>query len=139
MSLSAFLRQNSLTRENIKTAVSRRFLEDGKPALWELRALTEDEHSRIRDASTKIITVKGRPEQKFERSLYLKRLCAAAVVYPDLKNAELQKSYGVTGGEDLIGVMLLPGEFNDLLEAVQEQNGFDSESAEEDRKEIKNS
>ncbi|MBW7457350.1 phage portal protein, partial [Paenibacillus sepulcri] len=46
-------------------------------------------------------------------------------IYPDLKNAELQKSYGVLGGDQLIKKMLLSGEYAALVQKVQKVNGFD--------------
>ena len=53
------------------------------------------------------------------------KLVVASVVFPDLKDAELQKSYGVLGADQLLRKMLLPGEYATLLQKVQEVNGFD--------------
>ncbi|MNC83125.1 Phage XkdN-like protein [compost metagenome] len=50
-----------------------------------------------------------------------------SVVYPDLKDAELQKSYGVLGADQLLRKMLLPGEYATLLQKVQSINGFDKD------------
>lgn len=139
MSLSAFLKQNSVSPENKKIVISKRFVENNKPVEWEIRAVSEDVNSKIRNACTKTTTFKGRPTSDFKRDLYLQKLCAAAVVYPDLKDAEIQKSYGVIGEAELLAEMLLPGEFGYLLEVVQEMNGYDSERFEEDKEEVKNS
>lgn len=139
MSLSAFLKQNSVTPENKKVVVSKRFVEKGKPVEWEIRAVSEDANSKIRNSCTKNTTFKGRPTSDFNRNLYLQKLCAAAVVFPDLKDAELQKSYGVVGEAELLAEMLLPGEFGYLLEIVQEMNGYDADRFEEYKEEAKNS
>lgn len=139
MSLSAFLKQNSVTPENKKVVVSKRFVEKGKPVEWEIRAVSEDANSKIRNSCTKTTTFKGRPTSDFNRNLYLQKLCAAAVVFPDLKDAELQKSYGVVGEAELLAEMLLPGEFGYLLEIVQEMNGYDADRFEEYKEEAKNS
>ena len=65
-------------------------------------------------------------------------MLAAAVVYPDLQNAELQDSYGVTDPEDLLYEMIdNPGEFNDLAAFVQQYSGLD-ETMEEKVQEAKN-
>ncbi len=48
----------------------------------------------------------------------------ACVVYPDLKNAELQNAYDVMNAEDLLKEMLTMGEYMNLLRFVQEINGF---------------
>ena len=52
---------------------------------------------------------------------YQIKLCAAAVVFPNLKNVDLQDNYGVRGEEALL-LELLPvaGEFNALFAKVQE-------------------
>ena len=42
-----------------------------------------------------------------------------AVVFPDLLNAELQNSYGVRTPEELIGKMLLPDEFDRLIDEIK--------------------
>lgn len=139
MSLSAFLKQNSVTPENKKVAISKRFVENGKPIEWEIKAVSEDANSKIRNSCTTTSTFKGRQTTNFNRNLYLQRLCAAAVVYPDLKDAELQKSYGVVGDAELLAEMLLPGEFGYLLEVVQEMNGYDADRFEEYKEEAKNS
>ena len=63
---------------------------------------------------------------KLNASLYLRKLIAASVVYPDLYDAELQDSYGVCTPEELLYAMVDdPGEYNDLAAFVQKLNGFD--------------
>ena len=125
MSLKAFLRQNAIKPENVKVAISDRFLgEDGKPELWELRPISESHHLKIKDSCMRRSSRKrGAPD--LDSSLYNLRLMAASVVYPDLKDAELQASYGVVGGEELLKTMLLPGETLDLLLRVLSDNLFD--------------
>jgi hypothetical protein len=54
-------------------------------------------------------------------------MSATAVVYPDLKNAELQKSYGVMGEERLLKAMLSAGEYVQLSGKIAEINGFDND------------
>ena len=57
--------------------------------------------------------------------------------YKALSDAQLQAKYGVVGAEALIDAMLKPGQFIDLLLAVQEINGFSSDM-DELRDEAKN-
>ena len=45
---------------------------------------------------------------------YIHELTATAVVFPDLKNAELQKAYGVLGEAELLKTMLYVGEFAEI-------------------------
>lgn len=140
MSMKAFLRQNAIAAPNRKLAVSSRFVDDkGHPQQWELRPISEDENTRIKDNCTSKKVFKGRQTIDFNSNRYLRQLCAKSVVFPDLSDAELQKSYGVIGEEDLLGVMLLPGEFTNLMQFVQEANGFDADGFEEAKNEVKNS
>ena len=52
---------------------------------------------------------------------------AAAVVFPDLSNAELQKAYGVLGETKLLKKMLYTNEYNALIDAVQDLSGMDDD------------
>ncbi len=101
-------------------------MKPGNPIPWKLRALSEAENEELRKAATHYVKGKGGqriPETKPE--IYLAKIAAASVVYPDLKDAELQQSYGVVGAEELLKKMLLAGEYAALIQKVQEINGFD--------------
>ena len=52
---------------------------------------------------------------------------AKCTVFPDLNNAELQDSWGVTKPEELLGAMLIGGEFDDYVTEVFRINGFKAE------------
>ncbi|GAA4828039.1 phage portal protein [Paenibacillus vulneris] len=126
--LSAFYAQNvsDLTEE---FAVSERFKDkDGRPIPWKLRSMTEDENEAIRQSATKRLKVKnGISVPETNPTEYLTKLAVASVIFPNLKDADLQKSYGVLGAENLLRKMLLPGEYAALVEKVQEINGFDKD------------
>lgn len=140
MSFKAFLKQAAVLPENKKIVISERFTgENGKPALWEVRAISEKENAVIKAGCTSKSSFKGRETTKFNGPLYSSKLCAASVVEPDLKSAELQASYGVLGEEDLLAAMLLPGEYSALSELVQELNGYDVEALLRGEEEVKNS
>jgi hypothetical protein len=72
--------------------------------------------------------VKGKPNQyrlKVDVNKYNAKLICAAVVFPDLNNAELQNSYGVMTPEELIQEMVNdPAEYTDLFIFVQKLSGF---------------
>ncbi|WP_217563070.1 phage portal protein [Paenibacillus sp. GbtcB18] len=125
--LSMFFAQNVVAAIEESVVVSDRFKDkDGKPVPWTIRSITEEENEACRKAATrkvKVNKVVGIPETNFEE--YQARLAVASVVYPDLKDAELQKSYGILGAEKLLAKMLLPGEYATLQESVQRINGFD--------------
>lgn len=140
MSLSAFLAENALPIENIKYAASPRFVEDGKPVEWEIKAITSTEDEGLRKACTKRVPVPGKKnmfQRETDYDLYLGKLAVACTVYPDLNDAALQDSYHVMGAEALLKTMLTPGEYADYLEKIQEVCGFDT-SMEEEIEEAKN-
>lgn len=56
---------------------------------------------------------------------------------PNFKDADFQAKKGVRGAEDLINLVLNPGQYTDLLLAVQEINGF-TDDVNELRDEAKN-
>lgn len=125
--LSIFYAQNAMLETTLEIAVSPRFKDkQGKHALWTLRSITEAENEELRKAATKRVKGKnGNYLPELDHNEYMVRMLVASVVFPDLKNAELQKSYGVLGAESLVRKMLLPGEYSDLLEKVTEINGYD--------------
>jgi hypothetical protein len=125
--LSMFFAQNVAVEVAEDFEVSPRFKEkEGKVVKWKLRSITEDDNQELRKSATKKVKGKnGVYTNDFDSNGYLSKMVVACVVYPDLKNAELQKSYGVIGAEKLLSKMLLPGEFGGLLERVQTMNGFD--------------
>lgn len=124
-SLSAFL--NPLKVENELVEVSDRFIgEDGKPVKWEIRAIGSKENDQLMRKHTK--RDKKTKQEIFDRTSYINDLVASAVVYPDLKNSELQQAYGVLGEVELLQKMLsVMGEFMRLSESVQKLSGLDVE------------
>ena len=131
--LTAFLSQNAISVDNVKTVVSKRFVENGKPIEWEVRMLTAGEDEEIRKGATKKVPVPGRRGQyqpETDINLYLARMAAACTVFPNLFDAELQDSYKVKTPEDLLRKMLTSGEYAEYLQTVQSLNGYDSSTSE---------
>lgn len=138
-SLSCFLASNVEKRENKKVVISDRFRDKGKPVEWEIRSVSADEDEAIRKSCTKKVPVVGKRNQftqEFDANVYLSKLAAKAVVYPDLNNAELQNSYGVMGAEQLIKTMLYKDEFDKLTECLVDATLVDDIN--EDIEEAKN-
>mgnify|MGYP002544732200 CR=1 FL=1 len=77
----------------------------------------------------KEIPIPGKPHMyrpKLDSNKYLAKMVAESVVCPNLYDAELQDSYGVTNPEDLVREMVdNPGEYQDLAAFVQNFSGFD--------------
>lgn len=130
-SLSAFMRPNVAEIQNARFAPSPRFVgEDGKPLEWEIRCISADEYARIRSSCIRQVPVPGKKNQftqQLDTYTFQARVVAACTVFPDLTNAELQDSWGVATPEQLVGVMLIGGEFDDYITEVFEVNGFKDE------------
>lgn len=127
--LSCFLAQNAIKVENVKIAVSRRFLDKaGKPMEWEVCCITPEEDEILKKECTRRVPVVGKkgaflPETDY--SAYVAKLAARCTVFPNLNDKELQDSYHAMGADALLKKMLTPGEYSDYLAKVQEVNGFD--------------
>lgn len=127
--LSYFLAGNAIKEDITKFIVSDRFINGkGEPIEWELAPITSKQAKDIKKLCTKRMPSPVNknvyiPETDFD--LYLCKLVVACVKYPALDNADLQDSYHVNGTENLIQTMLKDGEYQDLLNKVQEINGFD--------------
>lgn len=119
-SLAAFLQPKQV--QNKQVVISDRFLdEEGQPVPFEIRPILTDEAQELMKQNMK-------PEkdgtQDFDSAGYQADLIIAAVIYPDLKDAELQKAYGVLGERELLMRMLLIGEYTQLRNKVFALSGI---------------
>lgn len=110
--LTNFFKNNAIAREDkVSIAISNRFLDDGgKPIEWVFKSLTPSKIDKIGLAP------------KEQRMLMMLEEC---VVFPDLKNADLQNSYGVYGVVELIDELLNPKEYGELVNVLIKINGLD--------------
>lgn len=136
-----FMKKNKAGKENTFYPATKSLCdEEGKPLMWEIKALTTKETEKIREKCTVEIPIHGKPgmyRQKMTRD-YLPSLICAAVVSPNLYDAELQDSYGVKTPQELLLEMIdNPGEYTALLQFVQNYSGFDI-SINDDIEEAKN-
>ena len=117
---SMFLKENVKPVEEIEYAASKRFVDaDGNPVKWILKPVSSIEDNEIKE---QCIKGKGK-DQVFDAVKYQRKLCAASVVFPNLKSQERQDSYGVRGEEALLFELLpISGEFNALVNKVSEIN-----------------
>ena len=98
--------------------------EDGNPVEWELKALDAGTQQKIRAESMEMDAFgSGNNDAKIKMNFNSAKAnilsAVKAVVFPDLLNAELQNSYGVRTPEELIGKMLLPDEFDRLIDEIK--------------------
>lgn len=128
--LSLFLKKNKKVRVNAFYAATKSLCDvDGESLKWEIKPLTTTETEDIRSECTTEVQVPGKPgmyRPKVDSKLYMAKLVASSVVFPDLYNKELQDSYGVKTPEDLLKQMVDdPTEYNDFVEFVTGFNGLD--------------
>lgn len=127
--LSSFLKTNVKDSERAKDVyVSDRFSEP-----ITIKLLSPKELSRCQE---KAVTIRNK-QPHFDSNVYSMELIKASIIEPDLKNAELQDSYGVMSEEELLNEMFTGAEFVKITTIVNEFNSLD-ESINDKIKEAKN-
>lgn len=126
---SKFMKAYKVEKKNEMYAATKSLCdENGKPLEWEFRHITSKENESLRDDCTIDVPVTGKPNMfrpKIQSGKYIQKMITASVVMPDLYDAELQDSYGVSTPEDLLLAMVDdPGEYNELAAFVQGFQGF---------------
>lgn len=142
-SFSEFLRENKRQTAESEYAPTKDFVDkNGNPRKWRFRPITSNQFNAIRDECTTRKQIPGKYGQYIDvvnTNQLNDKMIAACVTYPNLDNAELQDSYGVTTPEALLhSLVTLPGEYADLIEYVNNLCGFGT-SLEEKVDEVKNS
>lgn len=133
MDFSAFMAENVIQAEPVEFAVSKRFHDkDGEAVKWKIRPFSAEENDRLIKSFTKKIRLpNGERSTQFDKERYMVASVVKAVIYPNLNDADLQDSYGVMSAEELVKKMLLPGEFDDLANAVAQALGFETSVADD--------
>ena len=123
----AFLKTNKIEKANEFIPVSKSFVDkDGNAILWEVRQLTNDEMKHIKKSCMKQVRdKKGNVSMETDTDKMLALMATTSTVYPDLKNADLQNSYGVMGEVALLEAMLSAGELLSFEQEINRINGFD--------------
>ena len=109
MGQECFYRENRQDREEEEILLTERLTED--EMLWRIRPMTQRENEEIWKRC-------GEDEKRYQETVL-----AESVVFPDLKDANLQNSYGVIGAERLLARLLLAGEYDCLRREVERING----------------
>lgn len=121
MSLNGFFKSNAKSLPDVKVVVSERFTnEDGTPIEWVLHPISTKRVEEITKRNTKTTIKNGKKESVVNEENLNAELLEAVVLYPSLNDAELQDSYGVSSANELLSVMLYPGETQVLTAALQE-------------------
>jgi hypothetical protein len=132
MDIKAFLLENQ-SQETHKYVVSKRFKDkDANPIAWTIRPVGEKEMTQIRQEATTIARARTHKTNgiKIDTDLVSAKMLAHAVVEPNLKDANLQNSYGVQTDHELLKKMLYFGEYAQLSMFVTEISGMDINESE---------
>lgn len=123
--LSAFLHPVTVQEEK-EIVISRRFLdEDGNPARFKIRSITQDEADALLKQSTRTVKKRdGSLERTVDDQDFNRRLIVAATVMPDFRSTELCDAYGVMDPLMVPGKMLFSGEFSNLLREILDLSGL---------------
>ncbi len=125
---SRFMRGNKEILANEKYAPTASLCDEhGKPLVWEFKHLTTFEVNNIRNDCTVQVPIKGKNDAyttTVDQIKFINRLIVESTVFPDLNNASLQDSYGVTTPESLLLVMIdRPREYNNLAAFITDMQG----------------
>lgn len=117
-------------REEIELVVSDRFKDaDGKPLKWVFRLLNIEEINKIQEEAVSIEREEGKIATKANIVQMKLDTILRTLIYPDLKNIELQESYGAKSEASLLNKMLEGREIEQLgSKLIREQGlieGFD--------------
>jgi len=122
-----FMRKNKVKIENVKYPATASLQdENGEPLLWEFRAVPTKERHALTDECTHLTEVDGKQMQTVDNAEFLRKLVATATVYPNLRDKELQDSYGVMTPEDLVVEMVdCAQEFSALADLINNHGKVD--------------
>lgn len=106
---------------------------------WQIQKVSPEKVKELRKkAEKKEQVTKGRYQKNMDTDEYLDNLTVESLVYPDLRDIDLQNSYGVRSAVSLLYKMVdNAGELEELKIAVSRANGFD-DRLEEMEEEAKN-
>lgn len=111
MGQECFNRENRQDRAEEEILLTERLAEGCGETHWRIRPMTQRENEEIWKRC-------GEDEGRYQEMIL-----AESVVFPDLKDAALQNSYGVIGAERLLARLLLAGEYDCLRREVERING----------------
>ena len=131
--------QEFLMQSEERAQVTAEVAISGFPVPFTVKSITEGENKALRKTCQKVNFDKKTHQKTTETDmdLYNNRLVIACCVDPNFKDADLQAKSGGMGAEALIDVLLKPGQFVDLLVAIQDVNGF-TDDVNDLREEAKN-
>ena len=118
-----------LMRDYEQESVQREVMISPFPFPFVLRSITQEENKELEKSceKKKFNPKTKQTEVETDRNLYVSRLLVTCCVEPNFKSTDLQARFGVMGVEALAEKLLTPGQYSNLMLAVQELNGFDDD------------
>lgn len=121
MSLNGFFKSKAKQVDDVRVVVSERFTDkEGKPLEWVLHPISTKLVEEITKNNTVTKIVNGKRVKETNEENLNADLLEKVVLFPQLNDAKLQDSYGVTNVNDLLGAMLYPGETQVLIQALED-------------------
>ena len=136
-----FINADLVTEETKEVIISNRFKDqNGDLIPFKIKTISEEENRRIKEKSNVIGSDQFKRKTKdLDSSLYQANLIVACTIEPNFKSSDLQARHKFDGNSvGLVRFLLRAGEFNKLVEAILEFNGFLDNDLEEVANEIKN-
>ncbi len=112
--------------------------EDGEVVPFIIKPITSAENKALIKKHTIVTKDRGGTKSRLDSAAYQTALVIAGTVQPDFTDAELCEGYGVLDPYQVVGKMLLVGEYSKLADEILKLSGLDEESDEEAAEEAKN-
>lgn len=132
--LHAFLHPE--TPENQEIIISKRFKdEEGNVVPFIIRAVSQEEANTMKKKAIRTHRDRtGALVTDFDADAFSRALVIAGTVQPDFRATDLCQAYGVMTGEDVVGKMLLVGEYQSLSDAIGNLSGLDEQGVSDEAK-----
>ncbi|MDR3238807.1 MAG: hypothetical protein LBT44_01800 [Clostridiales bacterium] len=128
MTLQEFLNHNTVDGLTADVPVSSRFIDEaGKPMLFKIKAMTQNEFDALRKRCTKIMFERGQQKTEFDGVKFNMSIIVGQTVYPSFKDAQSLEALGCATPESYVNKVLLPGEVSELLKQINTLSGFDTD------------
>lgn len=115
-----------------EVVISKRFMaEDGSPAPFVIRPISQEENDKLIRQSTRRVKVNGQLVEQLDSTEYGRRVVVAATVEPNFASEEMCRAYGTMDPLEVPGKMLLVGEYGKLSRAVMELSGMEDDPEEQ--------
>lgn len=108
--------------------VEREIALGGKKKKMKFKPLSAGMGDELRKKCRKTSLMKGQKIVETDQDKFTTNLIIETTTYPDLKDAELQKAWGVLGAEQLLEAMktkMRDGEYSEWGSVVSQVNGYD--------------